>query len=1168
MSGILGNDVLRKFGHFAVDYRAQVLVVGGYRVDLERRRGGVPTQPVQVCLAHTCVIEPHSERLVQVHAKDFGTRSRDVVFDPDPARINRLGVSLSPTVTRSCPKNAMPLLICNRSNECVKLFENTVLGEAKDVQISNIDQVPKSIKHGTVKVDLSEAEVSEAEKRKVQKMLNEFRDVFANDDDELGRTHLREFRIETGSTPPIAVRARRTPYHLRGEVTRQISKMERLDIIQKSDSPWSAPLLMVKKGDGSYRFAVDFRELNAKTATEVAYLPSVRECLDSLAGSQLYTTLDLNSAYWQVPIASQDRAKSAFSTETDRWEFKVMPFGMKNAPSCFVRLMSDVLKGLLGNGVTAYLDDIIVGGRNTEEHLSLLRAVLERLREAGLTVKSQKVVPCRRKLRFLGHLVSGSGIEPDPLKLEVIRTWPRPSSTREVRSFLGLCTYYTDFVAELQCLAAPLHQISGKAKFVWNRAHEEAFQQLKTALCEKVVLRFPDMSREFEVSTDASDSGLGCILSQRDEQGRDRPICFASKTFTENEKNWHIRDKEAFAFVFALRKFRPYLLGKPFRWYTDHRSLTWLQTTRDPRGRYSRWLEEIGEYEFTVEYRRGVHNGHADAVSRAHVCATQTATCFKTLSEEDILRAQLEDDELKKLHEEVRLKRTEGSVTKKWKKFGWKVRLKVGSGVMVGTRRRSEVVLVPEKLIPIVLRLKHDDSGHFGTRKTEELIGQDGYGWLGMKEDVRNYCRSCVTCAKSNDPPKGFRAPLSVTTQPTEPWQHVALDLMGPLGTSATKKGNRYVLVALDLFTKGIELVAITDKSAKTVAEALIEHVFYRHGLPESLLTDRGLEFDNRYMNAISQAVGLDRKKISAFHPQSNGAVERCNQTVGSLLRRTAQERDGDWDDYLAMVRFQYMTSMHSTTGHTPFFLQFGRAARTPIQTESPQPTGRPPDEDSWVRDLIERLTKAHEGVIMREEMLKEQRKERSKKGAHPIYYKVGDRVFMRCPKKPGLPSKLQARWDGPYIVVACRQGNTYQIKKEDNFRRRFVRHHDELKPFMTRSERLQRQTSQQRPAGGEEVVDASAVPEPREEDSSFSSESSEDCAERSSASSADESSAEDSADCTAAATAQSLPTTRQHGEGSTEHATAATADSLPTVRQSTRRRRSPVRWPAGEWTQ
>ena len=217
--------------------------------------------------------------------------------------------------------------------------------------------------------------------------------------------------------------------------------MEARRLIQRSNSPWSSPILMVKKSDGSFRFAVDFRALNSKTVDEVCYLPSVKECLDSLAGSVLFTTLDLNSAYWQVPMAPEDQKKTAFTTEDGKWEFRVMPFGAKGAPACFSRLIAEVLQGLIGYGVTAYLDDIIVGGKSEAEHLNLLQAVLERLRYAGLTVKSTKVVPCRKRIKFLGHVVSSSGLEPDEEKVEVIKNWPRPQTTKQLRQFLGLCNY-------------------------------------------------------------------------------------------------------------------------------------------------------------------------------------------------------------------------------------------------------------------------------------------------------------------------------------------------------------------------------------------------------------------------------------------------------------------------------------------------------------------------------------------------------------------------------------------------------------------------------------------------------------------------------------------------------------------------------------------------------
>ena len=1130
--GILGNDVLQKFGQFSVDFGSRTLELAGHRLPLEARSSGEPVQSVPVCLERDYVLEPHSERIVEVSAVDFGANERDVVFEPDSDSSRRLGVTLPSTVVRSGPKNIMPLLVSNRGNQPVKLYGNMSMGVVTAVQVTGNGRNLRACRPGPAKVDLTKADINEAEKIKIEKLFSRYRDTFANNDDELGQTHLRQFRIVTGDCPPIAVPARRTPYHLRGEVAVQIQKMERQGIIQKSDSPWSAPLLLVKKGDGSYRFAIDYRSLNAKTATEIAYLPTVRECLDSLAGSKLYTTLDLNSAYWQVPVAPEDRKKTAFCTETDHWEFLVMPYGLKNAPSCFTRLIADALRGLLGNGVTAYLDDIIVGGKTFQEHLSLLEAVLERLKRAGLTVKSKKVIACRRRLRFLGHLV-GEGVEPDPEKVAVIRDWPRPSSTKEVRSFLGLCAYYTDFVPDLQRIAAPLHQISGKTKFGWNDEREMAFQRLKEALSETTILQFPNMQKEFEVSTDASDTGLGCILSQRDDLGRDRPVCFASKAFTDNERNWHIRDKEAFAFVFALRKFRQYLLGRRFKWFTDNRSLTWLHNTRDPRGRYARWLEEIGEFDFSIEYRRGKVNSHADALSRVHICVAQerAVPTLDMVSRSDMVTAQWEDTHLKQLYDEIRLQRMRGPETLKWRKMGWEPKLDEGGDLLLATRKQKKLLLVPEKFIPLVLRLKHDDAGHFGVRRTEALLRRAGYGWLTMKQDVKHYCRSCVTCAKANDPPRKYRAPLSVTTQPTEAWQHVSLDLMGPIGITPTARGNRYILVVLDLLTKGIELVAIPDKSAKTVAEALVENVFYRHGLPESLLTDRGLEFDNKYFLALSRAVGIDRKKISAFHPQSNGAVERCNQTLGSLLRKLAQERTGDWDNHLSLVRFQYMTAEHRSTGYSPFYLQFGRDPRTPRLTERAENAGRPPDENSWVERLTRELEEAHTAVAEREEKTKRRRQELSHRSAHIVHYKAGDMVFQRCPPKPGQAGKLQPRWDGPYIVVECRQGDVYLIKKADNFRRRYVRHHDYLKPFESREGRL-------RPADAAAASGATrrddrelAVPDESTGCSTVSDE-----AEESSSSS-----------------------------GSDTEVEPATPSPLP--RRSGRNRRSPVRWPEGQWT-
>ena len=260
-----------------------------------------------------------------------------------------------------------------------------------------------------------------------------------------------------------------------------------------------------------------------------------------------------------------------------------MPFGVKNAPAVFARLMADILNGLQWNGIAVYLDDIIIGGKTFREHYDLSKEVLERLCGAGLTVKSSKVSLCPKKLLFLGHQISAKGVEPDPAKLTVICNWPCPQNTKELRAFLGLCNYYSEFIPNLQQPAFVLNQLTGKSQFSWSLERGAAFNDLKFALTSSdVLLQFPDLSKPFELSIDASDNGMGCVLSQQDESGQDQPVLFASKALTNNELNWHTRDKEAYAFIFALRKFRPYLLGHCFTWHTNHKGLQWLRNTRDP----------------------------------------------------------------------------------------------------------------------------------------------------------------------------------------------------------------------------------------------------------------------------------------------------------------------------------------------------------------------------------------------------------------------------------------------------------------------------------------------------------------------------------------------------------------------------------------------------------
>ena len=367
-------------------------------------------------------------------------------------------------------------------------------------------------------------------------------------------------------------------------------------------------------------------------------------------------------------------------------------------------------------------------------------------------------------------------------------------------------------------------------------------------------------------------------------------------------------------------------------------------------------------------------------------------------------------------------------------------------------KHQVDQLVVPDALIPFVLRLKHDHAGHMAAEKTTSLIRRE-YFWLNMVADVQKYCQSCVPCARNRPAPSRPYTQFTLSSQPREPWQEIAMDIKGPFGKKPTQRGNRYVLVVIDLLTRAAEMIPIPDKSAKTVARAVVHHVFCRRGIPESILTDRGCEFDNQALSTIAHELGIDKKRISALHPQANGNVERLNRTIGEMLRKSTDECGDIWDLEIPFVQFNYMNHDHSATGYSPFYLSYGYAPRTPRLVLAPGPTKSPSTVQQWASTLASRLKEAHSSAADRDLQNKQRRVAGSEGTSSPLH--VGDSVMMHVPPRPGLPSKLQSRWQGPFIVVKCLAGNTYRIKQASNFRKRFLRHRDQLRTLRTRPVRL-----------------------------------------------------------------------------------------------------------------
>ena len=388
-------------------------------------------------------------------------------------------------------------------------------------------------------------------------------------------------------------------------------------IIQPSTSPWVSPIVLVHKKDGTLRFCVDYRKLNGLTRKDAYPLPRIDDALDTLAGSKWFTTLDLISGYWQVEVNNQDLEKTAFCTPDGLFEFNVMPFGLCNAPATFQRLMDAVLAGLQWNSCLVYLDDVVIPGKDLDDHLHNIRVVLECLHQAGLKLHPNKCHFGKKQVTFLGHIVSGDGVATDPQKTSKVASWPVPTCQHEVWQFLGLAGYYRKFIKGFATIAKPLHRLTEKnVVFKWTSDCQEAFEELRQQLVSPPILAFPDYQKPFILDTDASNLGIGAVLSQEQDDGQEWVIAYGSRVLSKAERRYCVTRCELLAVVYFLQHFQPYLLERHFTLRSDHGSLTWLRNFKEPEGQLARWLEKLQEYDFTIVHQPGQRHSNADALSR------------------------------------------------------------------------------------------------------------------------------------------------------------------------------------------------------------------------------------------------------------------------------------------------------------------------------------------------------------------------------------------------------------------------------------------------------------------------------------------------------------------------------------------------------------------------
>jgi len=626
----------------------------------------------------------------------------------------------------------------------------------------------------------------------------------------------------TAGAQPFVIRPYRYSPALKSEIEQQVSKMLQDGIIQHSTSPFSSSIVMTKKKDGSWRFCVDYRFLNALTLKRKFPLPIVDEFLDELSHASWFTKLDLRSGFHQILLKAGDAYKTAFSTHFGQYEFLVMPFGVTGGPGSFQAAMNSTLAPLLRRCALVFLDDILVYSTTWEDHLAHIEAVFQLLAKDSWKVKPNKCTFAQRSIAYLGHIISAEGVGTDPAKIVAIQNWPTPASVKDLRSFLGLSSYYRKFVCHYGIISKPLTNLLRKGTlFVWTYATEQSFQALKNALITAPVLALPDFSLPFAVETDASAFGIGAVLSQ---QGH--PLAYVSKELGPRTQGLSTYEKEYMAILLALEQWRSYLQHSEFTIYTDQKSLVELNTQHLHTAWQQKVFTKLLGFQYKIVYRKGVENSAADALSRHPAPQAQILALSVAVPQwlQSVTEAYAADEQAKHLLQQLAI--SDGSVG----------HYTLTQGVI---RYKGKIWLGHNTALQHkVFQSLHTSAigGHSGFPVTYARIKQLFY-WPEMKLLLKNWVQSCSICAQAKPDRAKYPGLLQPLPIPDRAWQTISMDFIEGLPKS---KGFTTILVVVDKFSRYAHFLPLAHPfTALTVAHVFMDHIYKLHGMPTSIISDR-----------------------------------------------------------------------------------------------------------------------------------------------------------------------------------------------------------------------------------------------------------------------------------------------------------------------------------------
>lgn len=899
----------------------------------------------------------------------------------------------------------------------------------------------------------------------VLKELNKCRNACWLPGDTLGKYVGDQLEIRLKENTVVNKAPYRVPYVFQDKLDEYIKKLLDDGTITRSKSSYNSPLIIVKRADGEIRPCIDYRELNELIETVSFPLPRITDLLNSLGQSTFISTLDLASAYHQCEIRPCDREKTAFTVKNSKYEWTRVPFGLQSAPGFFARVINEVLYDVLGPQCLAYMDDIVLFSKTSEQHLLTIKDVLQKLLSAGIKLKIQKCRFFADEIKFLGYQVSKEGMTMNKDRVASIKNMPLPTNKKQLQSFLGVVNYFRIFVFRFAQIAEPLYGLLRKnAPFLWTPAHTDAINILKEKLASSPIVKFPNYELPFHLHTDASNSGIAAVLMQ-EHNNLLHPLAYCSKTLNGAQRNYSATKKEALALVYALEYFRHIILLFTVHVYTDHKPLLGVirKPTKDEC--LQRWALLVQEYAIKLHYLEGKKNIFADTLSRLPDPTKTTKNLTKQLEddlndrnelcnvnslneyipekipwgEHELRNAQQKDSSCIRIMNQLNNKNATDDIRVP-PNLLLNCRVLNGTLYVLRTIKRSTlsdeflVPYIPDNFMPNAFKLMHTDTtaGHKGHERTLKMFIRNFYNSQERKL-INKYCDECELCIKAKKTPK--KVPILKFPIPIRPFDTITSDILGPL--RLTEAGNQYILTIRDYTTRYTILFPLKYKNTDTIINAL-RQVISNYGSSRVMITDNAAEYTADKLMKFLQYNNTRKVQIAPYHAASQGLAERINREVNKLLRiYTDQHAINDWDLLLPVLQLTINNTYNTSIQETPFFALFGYDSGTVTLT--------PPKLHYGEDDLnqhMQRVSKIRRHC--RESLLQSQATytDYTNAGRHPKNIEIGQRVYAKIDKHRQRPKqKLDLPISGPFIVLS-NKGNAWNLK-EISTGKNFVVHPD-----------------------------------------------------------------------------------------------------------------------------